>query len=411
MSNEFIVSLDIGTSKVRVIIGELNNGTIQIVGVGSADSSGIKKGSIVDIDQTVQSIRDAVDQAERMVGIDVDEVYIGVSGNHIELHPSHGVVAVSGEDREIRSEDVERVLQASRVIAIPPEREVIDVVAGQFLVDGLGDIHDPRGMIGVRLEVEATVITGSKTILHNLIRCVEKAELGISGVYLSSLACSEVALSKDEKQLGVVLADVGAGTTAIAVFEQGKLVGTRVLPIGGEYITNDLSIGFRTQLDVAERIKLKYGCALVEEAAPDITFNISRIGTDEKEEHNQTELAEIVEPRVEEIFQLIGQEVAKMGYTEVPAGGYVLTGGAMSLPGTLKMAREVLGTPVRVAEPDYVGVRDPAFTSGVGMIRFALNQQPAASRATSGGQATKAKRSQPNVPFFQRVKNWFSELI
>ena len=415
MSSEFIVSLDIGTSKVRVIIGELNNGTIQIVGVGTAESRGIKKGAIVDIDQTVHSIREAVDQAERMVGIDVDEVFVGISGNHIELHASHGVVAVSSDDREIRHEDIERVLQASRVIAMPPEREIIDVVPKQFLVDGLSDIQDPRGMIGVRLEVEATIITGSKTIVHNMIRCVEKAELGIAGVYLLPLACSEVALSSDEKQLGVVLADIGAGATTIAIFEHGHLVATRVLPVGGEYITNDVSIGFRTQYDVAERIKVKYGCAVIEDAASDVTFKVTHIGSNEEQEYNQVELAEIIEPRVEEIFQLITREVEQMGYKEPPAGGYVLTGGVMSLVGAKKVARNTLATAsVRVAEPDDVGVRNPSYTSGVGMIRLALKHQPGATRSASGGQATKAKtkRSTRNKePFLQRVKNWLSEII
>lgn len=413
MSSEFIVSLDIGTSKVRVIIGELNNGTVQIVGVGTADSRGIKKGAIVDIDQTVQSIRDAVDQAERMVGVDVDEVFVGISGNHIELHASHGVVAVSSDDREIRQGDIDRVLQASRVIAIPPEREIIDVVPKQFLVDGLSDIQDPRGMIGVRLEVEATIISGSKTILHNMIRCVEKAELGIAGIYLLPLACSELALSKDEKQLGVVLADIGAGAATIAVFEHGNLAATRVLPVGGEYITNDVSIGFRTQYDVAERIKVKYGCALLEDASEDVTFKVSRIGSNDEEEHNQVELTEIVQPRVEEIFQLIADEVEQMGYTEPLAGGYVLTGGVMSMPGAVKNARNTLGTSsVRIAEPDYVGVRDPAYTSGVGMIRFALKHQPGSTGISSGAKVAKVKRTTRNKePFFQRVKNWLNELI
>lgn len=412
LSSEFIVSLDMGSSKVRAIIGEINDGTIQIVGVGTAESRGIKKGAIVDIDQTVHSIREAVNQAEQMVGIDIDEVYVGISGNDIELHASHGVVAVSSDDREIRQKDIERVLQASRVIAIPPEREIIDVVPKQFLVDGLGDIQDPRGMIGVRLEVEATVITGSKTILHNVIRCIEKAELGVAGIYLLPLASSEVALSKDEKQLGVVLADIGAGTTTIAVFEQGNLVASRVIPIGGEYITNDVSIGFHTQFDIAERIKVKYGCALIEDASQDIAFKVSRIGSNEEQEYNQVDLAEIIEPRVEEMFVLIRQELEQMGYREPPAGGYVLTGGVMSLAGTIKVARNTLANSVRVAEPDDVGVRDPSYTSGVGVIRFALKQQPGSTRSSTGGQKKKTKRTvRRKEPFLQRVKSWLSEII
>nr|WP_231633153.1 cell division protein FtsA [Numidum massiliense] len=411
MHSDYIVSLDIGSAKVRAIVGEINNGTLQIVGVGTAESQGIKKGAIVDIDQTVQSISEAVEQAGQIVGIDIGQVIVGINGNHIELHASHGVVAVSSEDREIGQEDISRVLQASCVIATPPEREIIDVVPKQYMVDGLSGITDPRGMIGVRLEVETTIVTGSKTILHNTIRCVEKAGLGIAAVYLLPLACSEVALSKDEKQLGVVLADIGAGATTIAVFERGKLVATRVLPVGGEYITNDLAIGFRTHFDVAEKIKLTHGCADLDEASSDTTFKVPTIGSDKEYEFSQLDLAEIVEPRVEEIFHLIALEVEQMGYSETFAGGYVLTGGVMSLPGALTVARSVLGSSVRRAEPDDVGVKDPSYTSGVGLIRFALKKQPGLTRVSPTANSAKKKRPGRKQPFFQRIKDWFNEMV
>lgn len=407
--NDIIVSLDIGTSKIRVIIGEINNGSIHIVGVGSAESEGIRKGAIVDIDQTVQSIRRAVDHAERMVGIQISEVFVGIAGNHIGLQNSHGVVAVSSEDREIGNEDVERVLQAAKVIALPPEREIIGVVPQQFLVDGLEGIQDPRGMIGVRLEVEATIVTGAKTTVHNLLKCVERADLKVGGLLLIGLASGELALSKDEKMMGTVLVDIGAGATTIAVFDQGYLTATTTLPIGGDHITNDISIGLKTQTDLAEKIKLKYGCARIEDAAEDQVFQVSRIGTSIEKEFSQVDLAHIIEPRVREIFHLIQEEVIRLGLKEFP-GGYVLTGGTVSLPGILEVAQEELRTAVRIAMPDYIGVKDPSYTSGVGIIqyvyRFNRLDRSSFKRNKSEVAATVTKPS-----WFDRLINWFKEFI
>jgi cell division protein FtsA len=412
-SNDIIVSLDIGTSKVRAIIGEMNNGTINIIGVGSADSEGIRKGAIVDIDQTVQSIRNAVDHAERMVGIQISDVYVGILGNHIALQTSHGVVAVSNEDREIGEEDIERVLQAAKVVALPPEREIIGIVPKQYLVDGLEGIQDPRGMIGVRLEVEATIITGAKTGIHNLLRCVEKAGLNVGGLILMSLAAGQLALSKDEKTMGTCLVDIGAGATTIAIFDQGSLVATSTLPIGGEFITNDISIGLRTQLEIAEKIKLKYGCAVIDDAAEDQVFKVNRIGSNVDKEFTQVDLAHIIEPRVAEIFQLISQEVHRLGYAEL-AGGYVLTGGTVCMPGILTIAQSELATSVRIAVPDFIGVRDPSFTGGVGIIQYVwkhfrnrpvgYTKKPASKKAV-----TETKPAQPGL--FERFKNWLSEFI
>ncbi|MFD2672310.1 cell division protein FtsA [Marinicrinis sediminis] len=415
-SNDIIVSLDIGTSKVRAIIGELNNGSINIVGVGSADSQGIRKGAIVDIDQTVQSIRSAVDHAERMVGIEITNVYVGISGNHIGLQSSHGVVAVSNEDREIGYEDIDRVLQAAKVIALPPEREIIGIVPKQFLVDGLEGIHDPHGMIGVRLEVEATIITGAKTAVHNLLRCVEKADLEVSGLVLSSLASCQIALSRDEKAMGTALVDVGAGATTIAIFKNGNLTATSTLPIGGEYITNDISIGLRTQTEMAEMIKMKYGCALIEESEADQKFKVPRLGSNSEKEFSQVDLANIVEPRVCEIFELIQAEVHRLGGKEL-AGGYVLTGGTVMMPAMLTAAQQVLQTSVRIAVPDYIGVRDPSYTNGVGMIQYALksaakgkssNSAPASAPAAKKAKPAASKQKQGVM---EKFKNWFSEFI
>lgn len=413
-SNDYIVSLDIGTSKVRVIIGEINNGNINIIGVGSADSRGIKKGAIVDIDQTVHSIREAVDQAERMVDVTINEVVVGITGNHIELLPSQGVVAVSSEDREISDEDIERVIQASKVVAIPPEREIIDVVPREFIVDGLGGINDPRGMIGVRLEMNGTIVTGSKTVIHNLLRCINRAGLTIAGLYLQPLAAGQIALSADEKNMGVVLVDIGKGVTTISVFEQGNLTVTSVLPIGGEYITNDITIGLRTETGLAEQIQHKYGCARIEDASPDETFKVKRIGSDLEKEFSQEDLASIIEPRVAEIFQLVEDEVSRLGYQGEIPGGYVLTGGVASIPGIQELAREELDSSVRIAIPDYIGVRSPSYTTGVGLIQYAvgkLSLQPVRSSSSLIQRTGRKSEKVKNNGMLERVKNWFSEFI
>ncbi|WP_019120693.1 cell division protein FtsA [Brevibacillus massiliensis] len=413
--NELIVSLDIGTSKVRVIIGEIGTGSINIIGVGQAYSEGIKKGAIVDIDQTVHAIREAVDHAERMVGVSIENVFVGITGNHIELFETQGVVAVSSEDREIRDEDIERVIQAAKVVAFPPDREIIEVVPKEFIVDGLGSIKDPRGMIGVRLEMEGTIVTGSKTVIHNIVRCVERANLRVAGIFLQPLAASQVALTKDDKNLGVVLVDIGAGSTTVAVFEQGQLVATSCIGIGGDHITNDIALGLRTHTDVAEKIKVKHGCALVDEASEEERFKVTRIGSEVEKQFTQVDLANIIEPRAVEIFALIEEEVYRMGFHEDVAGGYVLTGGTVSMPGMLELAKEELDAPVRIAIPNYIGVRDPAYTTGVGLIQYATSfverksgRAPAAVKPNAKPAAPKQKDS---GNFMERVKNWFSEFI
>ncbi len=416
VSNEFIVSLDIGTSKVRVMIGEINNGSINIIGVGQSHSEGIKKGVIVDIDQTVHAIREAVDHAERMVGVSIEEVYVGITGNHIDLHETQGVVAVSSEDREIREEDIQRVIQAAKVVAIPPDREIIEVVPKEYIVDGQGSIKDPRGMIGVRLEMEGTIVTGLKTVVHNIVRCAQRTNLRVAGIFLQPLAASTVALSKDDKNMGVVLVDIGAGSTTIGVFEQGKLAATTVIGIGGDHITSDISLGLRTQTDVADRVKTKHGCALIDEASEDVKFKVNRIGSEVEKQFTQVDLANIIEPRAAEIFQLVEDAVYKLGYRDEIAGGYVLTGGTVAMPGMLELAKEELDAPVRIAIPDYIGVRDPAYTTGVGLIQYALQLMERRSiRVTPSFKGTQ-KQTVSSKPkegggLMEKVKNWFSEFI
>ncbi len=368
-NNEIYVSLDIGTSNVKVIIGEMVNGHLNVIGVGNAESNGLKRGSIVDIDDTVQSIRKAISEAERMVGVQINRVIVGIGTNQVQLSPCKGVVAVASDNREITDNDVQRVIESARSVAIVPEREFIDVIPVQFIVDGLEEIKDPRGMIGVRLEMDGILVTGVKTMIHNLLRCVERAGLEITDICLQPLGAAEIALTKDEKNRGVALVDIGGGATCLSIFQSGTLKATTLLPIGGEHITKDISIVLQTSRDEAEQIKLKYGHAHYETASEEEVFQVENISQDESEEYSQLELAEIIEARLEEMLQLVQIETKKLGVRELP-GGYVLTGGATKLPGMQSIAQQVLGGHVRIASPNNIGVREPQYTAGVGFIQY-----------------------------------------
>ncbi|WP_053219757.1 cell division protein FtsA [Virgibacillus senegalensis] len=420
-NSEILVSLDIGTSKIKVIIGEVLNDSLNIIGVGTAASNGMKKGAIVDIDQTVQSIKTAVEQAERMVDMHIDRVVVGINGNHIQLQPCHGVVAVSSETREIGNEDIGRVIDAAQVISIPPEREIIDVVPKQFIVDGLDEINDPRGMIGVRLEMEGTIITCSRTLLHNILKCVERANLEVLDICLQPLAAGSIALSKDEKNLGVALIDVGGGSTTVSVFENDHLVSTSVIALGGDNITKDLSIGLRTSSEEAELIKLNYGHAFFDDAREEETFEATIIGSNQKQTFNQLQISDMIEARLEEIYAYAEREIRKMGYKEL-AGGYVLTGGTISLPGALELAQDVYQSNVRIAIPDYIGVRESQYTCGVGILKFAYSNakiqgkeisasvQPAEQevhKQSNQKRATKQKDTSPKQKKESGIANLF----
>jgi cell division protein FtsA len=390
-SNEIYVSLDIGTSSVKVIIGEMSGDTINIIGVGNVKSEGLRKGSIVDIDETVHSIKKAIEQAERMIGMEIRQVVVGISANHVMLTNCHGVVAVSSQNREITNDDVARVIDAAQVMSIPPEREIIGVDAKQYIVDGLDEINDPRGMIGVRLEMEGTIITSSKTILHNTLRCVERAGLEILDITLQPLATGSFALSKDERNLGVALIDLGGGSTTIAYFEQGHLKETCLLPIGGDHITKDLSIGLRTSTEDAEMIKLKYGHAFYDDASEDEVFSVPIIGSDQHQQFNQLEISDIIEARMEEIFELVAQEMKRLNIRDLP-GGFVLTGGVANMQGVLELAGEIFQSRVRIAAPDYIGVREPQYTTAVGLIQYAYKF----SRLPGGAALESSSVSEPS---------------
>lgn len=378
------------------------NDTLNIIGVGNVKSEGLKKGSIVDIDETVQSIQRAVEQAERMIGMEINKVIVGISGNHVMLQPCHGVVAVSSDNKEITIADVVRVREAAELITIPSDREIVDIIPVHYKVDELDEISDPRGMIGVRLEMRGILITGMRTILHNSLRCVERAGLEITDIALQPLAAGSLVLSKDEKELGVALLDIGGGSTTLAVFEQGYLKHTSVIPIGGETITKDLSIVLRTTTDDAEKIKVKHGHAFYDDASEEDVFNIPIIGSDQHQPCNQLMLSDIIEARMTEIFELVQNELNRIGESDL-AGGFVLTGGVVKMPGVLELAQYIFQNRVRTAEPNYIGVREPQYTTAVGLIKHACkkartqknNQAPVAAGPAYENREQTQKMQQP----------------
>lgn len=367
---DIYVSLDIGSSSIKVLIGEMTNGQLHVIGVGQVKSNGIRKGAIVDIDATVQSIKKAVDQAERMTGYEIREVILGVPANQTAVQDVKGVVAVNSENREITDDDLERVLESAQVMSIPPEREMVNLIPKQFIVDHLDEIKDPRGMIGIRLEVDATMFTTSKTLLHNVLRCVERAGLTIQGIYLQPLAAGHFALTEDEKNQGTAYLDLGGGSTTVAVFENGLLTQTSVIPVGGDHITKDLSIVLKTPTEQAEKIKRNYGHAFYDDASDEQLFEVPVVGTDTVDQYSQRYISEIIGVRLEELFELVLDELYRLGVRDLP-GGIVITGGVAQLEGVAQLARQVMQTRVRLYAPDYIGVREPAFTTAVGLIRYA----------------------------------------
>lgn len=404
--SDYVVSLDIGTSSVKVIVGEIKNGALNIVGIGSAESDGINKGAIVDIDLTAQSILNAVADAERMINFEIRDIFIGVSGNHINIQLSPGVVAVLSDNREIDQNDVERAIEASKVIVLPPNKEIIEVMPKEFIVDGLGGIKDPVGMIGGRLEVISTVITGSMTVMHNLYRTVDRTGLHIAGFVLLPLAAGELVLSKDEKNLGIAYIDIGKGTTDISIYQQEELVDTLVLPVGGEYITNDISIGLKTPADAAEYVKVRYGTASVDTAFDDIKFRVPRIGSNFDEEFTQVDLARIIEPRIREIFSVIISEIQRLGYTTEFPGGVVLSGGVAATNNILTIAEEMFDSTVRVAAPTYLGAKDPSFTNGVGILVYTLKKILKRPLKSASGKSKQAGKSMS-----ESIRDWFKDFV
>jgi cell division protein FtsA len=402
--NNLICSLDIGTTNTRAIVGEIDrDGTMNIIGIGQSKSTGLKKGIVIDIEATVRGIADAISQAERMIGEDLDSVYIAVGGPQTDLLSNKGIVAVQGEQREVTSTDVDRVIAAAQVLAIPPEREVINVTPLSFIVDGYEGIKDPVGMIGVRLEADALIITGKTTYLQNIRRCVERAGLEIDGVIFKGLSTPSMALSPDERELGCALVDIGGGVSEISIYMHDTLVSFASIPLGGDLITQDLAHGLRVPISQAEQIKLLYGAATVETSSNTV-FKIETVGATEATEVDSVDLVGFIQPRVEEIFDCIRNELIKAGFDKPPAGGVVLTGGACQLPGLTDIAAIKLGANVRVFRPKQIGVTDPSFTASTAVLQYItrFNPDPLQKQAWSGRQSPR---------LWDRIKSLFAEFF
>ncbi|MGQ9631680.1 MAG: cell division protein FtsA [bacterium] len=409
MRYEPIVGLDIGTTKVCTIIGGApdEGGDIDIMGVGTTPSLGLRRGVIVNLDETVQSIRNAVREAELMAGVTVSNVYAGIAGAHIRGINSRGVIAVSRSDHEITPHDIERVIDAASAVAIPTDQQILHVLPQEFIIDDQREIEDPIGMSGVRLEAEVHIVTGGKGPIQNVVKSIRRAGLNVNDIILEPLASSYATLTEDEKKLGVVLADIGGGTTDIAVFVKGSLWHTAVLNIGGDQVTNDIAIGLRTPIAEAEAIKIKYACAM-SSLVEDIEIEVPSVGGRGSRVISKYTLSQIVEPRMQEILELVQKEIRRSGYEDWIAAGVVLTGGASLIDGITELAEKVFAMPVRVAVPRKITglvdvVNSPIYSTGVGLVKYGWLQQ------LNGRMAT--KKSDTVGKFWERVKSWLSDFF
>lgn len=400
---ELIVGLDIGTSKVVAIVGEVqDDGELEVIGFGSQPSRGLKRGVVVNIEATVNSIQRAVEEAELMAGCEIQSVYTGIAGSHIRSLNSHGIVAI--RDREVGRSDVERVIDAAKAVAIPADQRVIHVLPQEFIIDGQEGIHDPIGMSGVRLEARVHMVTGAASAAQNIVKCVQRCGLEVEDIVLEQLASSHAVLTDDEKELGAALVDIGGGTTDIAVFHDGAIKHTAVIPIAGDQVTNDIAISLRTPTQCAEEIKIKYACALSQLANSDETIEVPSVGDRPPRRLARQTLGEVVEPRYEELFTLIGNELRRSGFEEMIAAGIVITGGSAKMEGAVELAEEVFHMPVRLGLPQHVRglgevVRNPIHATGVGILLYARNK---------GKQQAADTTMRGNVrEIWERMKTWF----
>jgi cell division protein FtsA len=400
---DVIVGLDIGTSKVVALVGEITaDGSIEVIGLGSQASRGLKKGVVVNIESTVQSIQRAVEEAELMADCEINSIYAGIAGSHVRSLNSHGVVAI--RDREVTHGDVEHVIDAAKAVAIPADQRILHVLPQEFIIDGQEGIRDPIGMSGVRLEARVHIVTGADSAAQNIVKCVQRCGLQVEDVVLEQLASSFAVLTDDEKELGVCLVDVGGGTTDIAVFGNGAIQHTAVIPIAGDQVTNDIAVSMRTPTQYAEDIKIRYACALSQLANPDESIEVPSVGDRPARRLARQTLAEVVEPRYEELFNLIREELRRSGFEETIAAGIVLTGGSARMEGAIELAEEIFHVPVRLGLPSQVMglsdvVRNPIYSTGVGLLLYAReNSTPANRGAVIGGNVAGA---------LARMKNWF----
>jgi cell division protein FtsA len=404
--DNLIVGLDIGTTKICAIVGTMTEGGLDIVGIGTSPSRGMRKGVVINIESTVAAIRKAIQEAELMAGCDINSVFAGIAGGHINGINSQGVIAI--KSREVTPEDVRRVIDAAKAIAIPMDREVIHILPQEFIVDDQDGIKEPLGMNGVRLEVRVHIVTGAVASAQNIIKSCNKAGVAVGDIVLEQLASAEAVLTPDEKELGVALVDIGGGTTDIAIFVDGAIKHTSVLSLGGNHLTNDIAVGLRTPAQEAERIKQKSGCCLTSMVGKDETIEVPSVGGREPRVLSRQLLAEILEPRVEEIFTLVNRELIKSGYENRISSGLVLTGGSAILPGMPELAEQIFNLPVRRGVPQGIGgladvVNSPIYATGVGLVKYGSRNLQ--SRNFAIGQENVFDK------VVRRMKEWFGEFF
>lgn len=405
-NDNIIVGLDIGTTKICAIVGEVGENGLNIIGIGTHPSKGLRKGVVVNIESTVSSIKKAVEEAELMAGCEITSVYTGIAGGHIKSFNSHGIIAV--KDGEVSETDIKRVIDAAKAVAIPMDREIVHVLPQEFIVDDQDGIKEPLGMSGVRLEAKVHIVTGAVTSAQNIVKCCNKTGLDVRDIVLQQLASSEAVLSIEEKELGVVLVDIGGGTTDIAVFADGGIKHTAVIALGGNHLTSDIAIGIRTPAAEAEKIKKKYGCALASMVKRDETIEVPSVGGRKPRTVSRQVLAEIIEPRVEEIMTLVNREVMKSGFEEVLASGVVLTGGSAGLEGMPEVAEQIFNLPVRKGAPVGIGgltdvVNSPMYSTGVGLVLYGYRNR-AEDKFRVGDKNIFGKIT-------KRMKDWLSEFF
>ncbi len=403
IDKQMIVGLDIGTSKIVAIVGEINlQGEIEIIGIGSHPSKGLKKGVVVNIESTVQSIQRAVEEAELMAGCQIHSVYAGIAGSHVKSINSHGIVAI--KDREVGLADVERVIDAAKAVAIPADQKILHILPQEFTIDGQEGIREPIGMSGVRLEAKVHLITGAESAAQNIIKCVRRCGLEVDDIILEQLASSYSVLTEDEKELGVCLVDIGGGTTDIAIFVDGAIQHTAVIPIAGDQVTNDIAVALRTPTQYANEIKIKYACALRQLANPDETIEVPSVGDRPARKLSRLTLVDVVEPRYSELMDFVIAEVRRHGFEDRIAAGIVLTGGSSKMEGVIDLAEEIFNMPVRLGVPQHVSglvdvVRNPIHATGVGLLLF--------GNANQGEQKEFMKESSKTA-IWQRMRDWFT---
>ena len=405
-NEKIVVGLDIGTTKITAVVGEMLEDEINIIGVGSHPSTGLRKGTVVNIESTVDSIKKAVEEAELMAGCDISSVYVGIAGNHIKGLNSHGIIAIKG--REITKQDVERVIDAARAVAIPNDREILHVIPQEFVVDDMESIQNPVGMTAIRLEAKIHIITGAVSSARNIVKCCNKAGLEVCDIALGSFASGEAVLTDEEKELGCVIADMGGGTTDLALFKDNNLKFIYELTIGGHNLTNDISIGLRTPLPEAEKIKIEHGTCVPENVRNGATIEVPAVGGRSPKRLSRGILAEILEPRVEEIFSLLKKELFSNGLENLFPAGFVLTGGSVVLEGITELAESVFNVPVRIGEPKKIGglkdiVKNPAYATGVGLVILGSS-----ASCQMDFQDTQA---QGFSGILNKMKQWFKDII